>query len=214
VAEFAGGDEQSAMVGHAAAEATGRTDKRKKAKNDVSDRDVVVLGSGNLGLVYLMEEKRRLTFEEIEERHPKLLTALREHPHVGWLLVRSSRHGALVLGASGTRYLEDGRIEGDDPLAHFSPTAHLHLARTDGFEHVADVMVGSFYDPELDEGCAFEELISFHGGLGGLQTRPFILHPIELEVPDGPIIGAAAVHGLLKRWRARLQGEPATSASA
>ena len=38
-------------------------------------------------------------------------------------------------------------------------------------------MVGSFYDPELDEGCAFEELISFHGGLGGPQTRPFILHP-------------------------------------
>ena len=38
-------------------------------------------------------------------------------------------------------------------------------------------MVGSFYDPELDEGCAFEELISFHGGLGGPQTRPFVLFP-------------------------------------
>ena len=46
-------------------------------------------------------------------------------------------------------------------------------------------MVGSFYDPDLDEGCAFEELISFHGGIGGLQTRPFILHPTHLEVPDG-----------------------------
>ena len=41
-------------------------------------------------------------------------------------------------------------------------------------------MVGSFYDPELDEGCAFEELISFHGGLGGPQTRPFILYPERL----------------------------------
>ncbi len=205
VAEFAGGDEQSAMVGHAAAEATGTSERRKKPKNDVSDQDVVVLGSGNLGLVYLMEEKRRLTYEEIEDRHPKLLTALREHPHVGWLLVRSSEDGALVLGASGTRYLSDGRVEGDDPLRHFSPTAHQHLARTDGFEHVADIMVGSFYDPELDEACAFEELISFHGGLGGLQTRPFILHPVELPVPDEPIVGAAAVHGLLKTWRTALQ---------
>ena len=44
---------------------------------------------GNLGLVYLMEEKRRLTLEEIEARHPRLLPLLREHPHVGWLLVRS-----------------------------------------------------------------------------------------------------------------------------
>ena len=46
-------------------------------------------------------------------------------------------------------------------------------------------MVGSFYDPELDEGCAFEELISFHGGLGGPQTRPFILHSPRLPLPDG-----------------------------
>ena len=66
------------------------------------------------------------------------------------------------------------------------PTASEHLLRTDGFEHVADIMVGSFYDPDLDEGCAFEELISFHGGIGGPQTRPFILHPTHLRVPDGP----------------------------
>ena len=202
VAEFAGGDEQSAMVGLALNEATGKEPKR--AKNDVSDRQIIVLGSGNLGLVYLMEEPRRLTLEEIEERHPRLLPALREHPHVGWLLVRSSEHGPVVLGGKGTRYLTDGRVHGEDPLASFSPTAHLHLRRTDGFAHVADIMVGSFYDPDLDEGCAFEELISFHGGLGGLQTRPFILYPGELPVPEGPILGAAAVHQLLKSWRSFL----------
>jgi hypothetical protein len=165
----------------------------------------VVLGSGNLGLVYLMEEPRRLTMEEIEARHPDLLTTLREHPHVGWLLVRSSEHGPLVLGGSGgERRLGDGTVTGEDPLAAFSPTAPEHLHRTDGFEHVADIMVGSFYDPELDEGCAFEELISFHGGLGGAQTRPFILHPDTLPLPDKPLVGAAAVHGLLSDWRRRL----------
>ena len=144
---------------------------------------MVVLGSGNLGLVYLMEAKRRLTLEEIDERHPKLIPALREHPHVGWLLVRSAEHGPVALGASGAHYLAEGRIEGEDPLAPFSPTAPRHLLRTDGFAHVADIMVGSFYDPDLDEGCAFEELISFHGGLGGPQTRPFILHPETLPPP-------------------------------
>jgi uncharacterized membrane protein YvlD (DUF360 family) len=204
VAEIAGGDEQNAMVGHALKEATGKQPKR--TKNDVSDLQVVVLGSGNLGLVYLMEEPRRLTLEEIEERHPRLLPALREHPHVGWLLVRSSEHGAVVLGGNGTRYLADDRVDGEDPLASFSPTAHLHLRRTDGFSNVADIMVGSFYDPDLDEGCAFEELISFHGGLGGLQTRPFILFPRHMPVPEGPILGAAAVHQLLKSWRAPLEG--------
>jgi uncharacterized membrane protein YvlD (DUF360 family) len=205
VAGFAGGDEQTAMVGNALGEATGRGEK-KADKNDVSGREVVVLGSGNLGLVYLMEEARRLTLEEIEERHPELITALREHPHVGWLLVNSKEHGPLVLGGDGQRRLADDVVEGDDPLEHFSPTAASHLLRTDGFEHVADIMIGSFYDPELDEGCAFEELISFHGGLGGAQTRPFILHPESLVVPDEPLLGAAAVHGLLLRWRRDLNG--------
>jgi uncharacterized membrane protein YvlD (DUF360 family) len=205
---IAGGDEQSSMVGNAFSEATGK--KQKRAKNDVSDRDVIVLGSGNLGLVYLMEERRRLTLEEIDERHPELIPALRSHPHVGWLLLRSSEHGAVALGANGTHYLTEGHIEGDDPLARFSPHAPQHLLRTDGFEHVGDIMVGSFYDPDLDEGCAFEELISFHGGMGGLQTRPFILHPTRLEVPEGPILGAAAVHGILAGWRQQLQGGAAT----
>ncbi len=206
VAGIAGGDEQSSMVGNAFSEATGK--KAKRPKNDVSDRDVVVLGSGNLGLVYLMEERRRLTFEEIETRHPELIYALRSHPHVGWLLVRSSEHGAVALGADGVHYLAEGRVEGEDPLAPFSATAPQHLLRTDGFQHVADIMVGSFYDPELEEGCAFEELICFHGGIGGLQTRPFILHPMQLEVPPGPIIGAASVHGILAGWRHALQAGP------
>ena len=57
VAEYAGGDEQHAMVGNAIGEATGRKGKPKKSKKDVSDQDVIVLGSGNLGLIYLMEER-------------------------------------------------------------------------------------------------------------------------------------------------------------
>jgi hypothetical protein len=199
------------MVGLAVGEATGK--KAKRPKNDVSDRDVVVLGSGNLGLIYLMEEQRRLTLEEIEARHPQLIEALREHPHVGWLLVRSERDGALVLGGRGKRYLDGDRVEGDDPLMHFSPHAAEHLKRTDGFAHVPDIAVGSFYDPDLQEGCAFEELISFHGGLGGPQTQPFILHPERLRVPDEPLIGAAAVHHVLKRWRRELNEPTALDAA-
>jgi uncharacterized membrane protein YvlD (DUF360 family) len=211
VAEVAGGDEQNDMVGHALGEATGRTQKQKRSKNDVSGESVVVLGSGNLGLVYLMEEPRRLTLEELDERHPDLLAALRSHPHVGWLLVRSSEHGAVALGANGAHYLADGRVEGEDPLAAFSPNAPRHLLRTDGFAHVADIMVGSFYDPSLDEGCAFEELISFHGGLGGLQTRPFLLYPDTLPLADEPLVGAASVHRLLVGWRRLLNDSQSPS---
>ena len=193
------------MAGLALGEATGRAVKDDEPGEDMSNREAIVLGSGNLGLVYLMEEKRRLTLEELDERHPRLIAALRSHPHIGWILVRSSEHGPVVLGEGGARYLADDRVEGADPLAPFSPTAARHLLRTDGFEHVADIMVGSFYDPVLDEGCAFEELISFHGGLGGIQTSPFILYPVGLPDPEEPIIGAAAVHGILSEWRSHLQ---------
>jgi hypothetical protein len=152
-----------------------------------------------------MEETRRLTLEEIEARHPRLLPTLREHPHIGWLLVRSYGRGAVALGPRGARYLDEDRVEGEDPLAAFDANAARHLLRTDGFAHVADIMVGSFYDPELDEGCAFEELICFHGGLGGPQTRPFLFHPPGLSVPAEPIVGAAAVHDLLVDWRRQLE---------
>jgi hypothetical protein len=161
-----------------------------------------------------MEETRRLTLEEIDERHPRLIPALRGHPHVGWLLVRSREHGPLALGGHGTRFLADGRVDGEDPLGAFSPNAPDHLLRTDGFAHVADIMVGSFYDRDLDEGCAFEELISFHGGLGGPQTRPFVLHPVELPPPAEPVIGAERLHGVLAGWRRELQGEDAVPVRA
>src|SRR6476661_73523 len=72
VAGYAGGDEQTAMARTAVGEATGPGKPVPTDKNDVSGRDVVVLGSGNLGLVYLMQEQRRLTLEEIDARHPDL----------------------------------------------------------------------------------------------------------------------------------------------
>jgi uncharacterized membrane protein YvlD (DUF360 family) len=211
------GDENASTVGRAIDEVAGRKPSKKSSKKDVSDRDVVVLASGNLGLVYLMDERVRLSLEQIEERHPRLVVGLRRHPHIGWLLVRSNRHGPVVLGRDGTHYLDSGFVEGTDPLEPFSATAPQHLLRADGFDHAADIVVGSFYDPALEEGCAFEELISFHGGLGGPQTRPFLLYPNDLTSPSEPIVGAEAVNEILLGWRSELReanGRPTAAVTA
>ena len=201
------GDENATGVGRAIDEATGRTDKTSKRESgDVRGREVVVLGSGNLGLIYLMESPRRLTLEELRERHPALIPALCEHPHIAFVMVRSAADGAVALGPGGADRLSDGAVDGADPLAGFSPNAARHLLRSDGFPHVADIMVNSFHDPVTEEGCAFEELISFHGGMGGPQTRPFLLHPAHLPVPAEPLVGAEAVHRLLRRWREACNG--------
>ncbi|MGE3140844.1 MAG: hypothetical protein AB7O53_15430, partial [Thermoleophilia bacterium] len=206
VAEIAGGDENDRTVQHALTEATGRGgDGEGGGTVAAGEARHMVLASGNLGLVYLMSARHRLTREEIDAAHPDLIPALRAHPHLGWLMVRTA-DGPVVIGARGERDLRTGRVEGEDPLAAFSPTAAQHLLRADGFAHAADITVGSFYDPVLEEGCAFEELISFHGGLGGPQTRPFLLHPTSFPPPPEPLIGAAAVHEVLVGWRADRAG--------
>ena len=211
VAGVEAGDENATGVDRAFDEATGRTGSKartRRDRRDVGDRDAIVLGSGNLGLVYLMASSSRMTLEEIEERHPALVPALCAHPHVGFVLVRSATEGALVLGAGGRRRLADDAVVGADPLAGFAPNASRHLRRADGFPHVADLVVNSFYDPVTEEGCAFEELISFHGGMGGPQTQPFILHPARLPMPAEPLVGAEAVNRLLRSWRAASAGGP------
>ncbi len=208
-----GGDENDASATHAFSEATGRRARPDDRQPDPREPEVVVLGSGNLGLIYLMDTNRRLTFEEIEARHPHLITALRAHPDIGFVLVHSAVDGPVVLGRAGARFLESDRVEGVDPLAPFSPHAAAHLIRNSQFTHAPDILINSFYDDQLEEGCAFEDLISFHGGLGGPQTRPFILHPVELQLPDEPIVGAVDVHAVLTGWRRSLTAERAAPSS-
>jgi putative membrane protein len=161
---------------------------------------IVVLASGNLGLVYGTQTPERATLEQIEAFYPGLLDGLAQHEGIGFLLVHSEADGPVVIGAGGRAYLRDGLVEGEDPLANFGPNAARHLRRNDAFPDAPDIYVSSFYDPETGEGAAFEEQIGFHGGLGGTQTQPFVLAPSELLLSEEPLIGAEAVYRLLKSW--------------
>ncbi len=159
-----------------------------------------MLASGNLGLIYLPEGDKRLTLEEIEHRHPKLLPGLLEHPGIGFVQVHSGNDGPLVLGATGRRNLDSGEVEGEDPLAPFGADAIGMVAKAAGYSNAADVMVNSLYDAERDEVAAFEHQVSSHGGLGGAQTHPFLLHPTDLARPPDVIQGPAVLHFVLKGW--------------
>jgi uncharacterized membrane protein YvlD (DUF360 family) len=159
-----------------------------------------VLASGNLGLVYLPGEPRRLDLEEIEAAYPDLVAGLLAHPAIGFVLVRSRERGSLVLGPHGSVSVADGTVTGTDPLIAFGPTALDKIRRVDGYSTVADLMVNSMYDPVLDEVAAFESQVGSHGGLGGPQTHPFVLHPTDLTAPSAPVEGSAALHRVLKGW--------------
>jgi putative membrane protein len=177
-----------------------QTDQRSDFAAEADPAEVVVLASGNLGLIYFTDWDERLSFEQINETFPELIPGLAEHEGIGFLLVHSSEHGPLIVGAEGIHYLDSGRIEGDDPLSLFSPNAADHLRRTDGFPHVADIMVNSFFDPDTGEVAAFEELVGSHGGLGGTQTEAFLMYPAGWELVNEKIVGATQLHTQLKAW--------------
>ncbi|MFI8089583.1 phage holin family protein [Streptomyces sp. NPDC086080] len=163
----------------------------------------VVLASGNLGLISFPDVPHRMTKEEIDARHPALLPTLANHPGIGFLLVRSERHGGVVLGAYGAEIPLDELDDDPGPLAAFGPGAADAVRRTHTFPHTADIMVNSFHDPVDGEVLAFEEQIGSHGGLGGAQSRPFLLSPLALSPPvaEGAVLaGAEQVHHVLRRW--------------
>jgi uncharacterized membrane protein YvlD (DUF360 family) len=176
--------------------------------------EVIVLASGNLGLVYLTHDTRRLTREQIDERYPDLIPTLLDHPGIGFLLVASESRGPLVLGAEGELELATGAVTGIDPLEPFGEHARTQVSWTDAYPHCADLMVNSVWDPQTGEVAAFEELVGSHGGLGGDQIHPFLLHPADLPPPEQHLLGAEAVHGQLRKWLAHLGHEAFIEAGA
>jgi Type I phosphodiesterase / nucleotide pyrophosphatase len=172
----------------------------EESRRDASDHSAVVLASGGLGLISLPESEHRLSIGEIESRHPRLIRTLVAHPGIGFMMIRAEDDGAVVLGAKGSRRLRDDEVTGEDPLLEFGPNAADHLRRTDSFPHCPDILVNCLYDAETNEVAPFEEFMGSHGGLGGWQSHPFALVPAAWSKPEGPIVGARAMHETIRGW--------------
>jgi uncharacterized membrane protein YvlD (DUF360 family) len=167
--------------------------------------DLIAIASGNFGLVYFPRLPGRVTIEQLSATYPGLVEALSGHLGIGAMLIRSEAHGALVVGRDGINFLDENRIEGVDPVAQYGGRSREAFVRLDTMDHVPDLSVISLYDPEFDEVAAFEELIGSHGGLGGPQTHPLILHPAEWPL-DEELVGAPAVYRQIRRWAERYNG--------
>lgn len=175
--------------------------RQEASRDDDSEPpELSVMASGCLGLVSFPRLPGRVPLERIEELYPALIPALRDHPGIGFVMVRSEADGALAIGARGVHHLDSGQVDGEDPLAPFGPNAARHLRRTDAFPHCADLMINSTYWPRFGEVAAFEELVGSHGGLGGTQSFPLVLHPSDLEWPEGEVVGAESINRILRGW--------------
>jgi uncharacterized membrane protein YvlD (DUF360 family) len=209
---------RAALAGKTAADGTVNLDDVEEEPPVADATAIAVVGSGNLGLVWFTGHDHRLTVEELEELHPGLVASVAAHPGVGLLLVRSKEFGAVVFGPKGTRFLDQDKVEGEDPTTLFGPHTIMSLKREDAMVHAPDLLLLSQYDPELGEVAAFEELIGSHGGLGGPQTEPFILHPVEWTLDEEVPLGAPAIYRNIRRWLESigipLGRQPATTAAA
>jgi len=175
----------------------------KSEKTPETETSVMVLASGNLGMVYLTDHVKRLDYQEMNQIYPDLIPGLAKNEGIGFILVNSHIHGPLVIGNNGTYYLRDDKFEGENPLTDFGPNAAEHLKRTNNFKYTPDILVISLYDQKMNEVAAFEELVGSHGGIGGEQSFPFILHPSDWDIEDG-MISAEKVHQAFKAEIQRL----------
>ncbi|HEY0815196.1 MAG TPA: alkaline phosphatase family protein [Pseudonocardia sp.] len=182
---------------------------------DSSDRarpELVVVGSGNLGLIWFPRLAGRVPIEELRRRFPALIPGLLTEPGVAFVVADSAR-GPLAVGPDGVHVLLEGLVEGRDPLTPFGPRASADLARVAVMDTAPDLYVHSTLDPRTHEVHAFEELVGCHGGLGGWQNHAVLVHPagwpVDADLLDQTVIGesllygADAVHRQLVRWLER-----------
>ena len=171
---------------------------KEDEEKELSESEVIVLASGNLAMIYLTQWSHRLTYEEINHMFPELIKNIVNNEYIGFILVKSSQKGDMAIGKDGIYYLDTGEIDGTNPLEGFGKNIVRHLRRNSSFKYTPDILVNSFYDSKTDEVCAFEELVGSHGGVGGSQSKPFILYPSSWNVPDGEIVGAENIYKILK----------------
>jgi uncharacterized membrane protein YvlD (DUF360 family) len=177
--------------------------KPEGASADVPD--LVVAASGNLANIYFPQVRHRMTLEEIAGMHPALLPGLVSHEGIGFIMVRSEEHGALAIGRRGLRNLDTGEVEGTDPLEHFGEHAAANLSELDSYQHIGDIFVISMYDPSTQEIAPFEHQVGAHGGLGGMQTKAFVMYPAAFATQEKTVdlVGAPEVNRKIHEWIAR-----------
>jgi len=165
------------------------------------DAEVVVTSSGNLAHVYFAQVPERLSLEQVIAMYPGLIEALVGHQGVEFVLAVSDTRGPVVMTKQIIRELDaQNGVVTDDPLVSFSPHTPGFLSRLARFPHSGDVMVMGKYDPSTGQVITMDELVGAHGGVGGMQTQPFVLYPSGWTARPPTIIGADGLHRFLRRY--------------
>jgi hypothetical protein len=146
--------------------------------------DVVVRNSGSLAHVYFSVSTARLRVSEISALFPDLVVSLASHPGI-WFVMGIEGDEVLLFSREGVLTLRDDQVvsaEGRDPLQVLPEPelARRELVNLAHYPHSGDLILLGRYDPQADTVICFEDQWASHGGLGGAQDCPFLVHPPHL----------------------------------
>lgn len=229
IASTLGGSERrpdSLVVGPDRTEATLR-ERRRARRTTPAPAPVapdvpalVVVGGGNLGMIWFPRLPHRPLLAEIDERWPRLVPGLVLTEGIAVVVASVGPGAAVAVGEAGTRLVGgdgDGEVQGSDPLHPYDSRGIDDLRRLVAMDPCGDLVVLSTVD-QFGQVHAFEHQVGSHGGLGGPQNEGVLIHPVGLPVDadllpsaaalqdgDRPpaLHGAVPIHTQLLRWRER-----------
>lgn len=178
------------------------TAKEQGAPEEQNVPGIEVCVSGSLAHIYFTGHDRPLTLEEIVALFPGFIKELTAHPGIGFVAASREFGDAVAMCHDGIRNLITGELGGKfDPLAPYSQRDRWagELAQLLGYPDSGDLIINGRWLESLDRIVVLEEQTSSHGGLGGAQTKPFILTPDHWDVSEMDLESPEALHHLFKR---------------
>jgi hypothetical protein len=147
---------------------------------------VVITYSSSLAHLYITGSHRPLNYREVERAQPMLLRFLQKHKGIGFVLARGANAGELMIfhGSGHICVTENPRFQQDE-LAFLrpygAPYETLELLYRYGLGHrCGDLVIFGAID---EEGIAcFDDQVGGHGSIGGEQSRPFLILPLDHPV--------------------------------
>ncbi|MCC7354474.1 MAG: alkaline phosphatase family protein [Anaerolineae bacterium] len=140
--------------------------------------DIVVRDSGPLAHVYFNVTNQPMNLSEIGILYPDLVSRLVDHPGIGLVVGRENGAAVIAMGQGVLSLAQSGPYGSDHPLSIYGDANHLaaELARLASFPHSGDLILLGEWNGR-GEIISFEEQWATHGGVGGPQSRPFLLVP-------------------------------------
>ena len=147
---------------------------------------VVITYSSSLAHLYITGSKAPLNWQEVERAQPMLLRFLQKHKGIGFVLARGENAGELMIFHSGGQIcVTDNPRFQQKELAFLRPYGVPYdllsaLHRFGLGARCGDLVIFGALD---EEGIAcFDDQVGGHGSVGGEQSRPFLILPLDHPV--------------------------------